>query len=82
MSTAASAIYKNVAIFNGAGVIESHRRQGIHTQMMHRRINDATHLGCMLFAYQTSSSNIASIGTGQKVGFEKAFKRTLFCKTL
>ena len=82
VSTYISACYKDFAIYKGAEVMENYRRQGINTQMMHQFLLDATKSGCKWVIYQTSSTNIASIGTGKKLGFEEAFRRECYCKTL
>lgn len=73
-------IYLDIAFLINTAVVPAYRRQGIHTQMMLRRLQDAQSLGAKIAFYQTDFDNDASIATGRKVGFSEAFRRRLFTK--
>lgn len=73
-------IYQEQGYLINTAVVPEHRKKGIHTTMMLRRIQDCQRFGVKLGFYQTDYDNEASIATGHKVGFTESFRRKLYFK--
>lgn len=80
VAVASMGIHEDISIFKGTEVIEKFQKQGIHTTLMLKRIQDAIKKGCKIGIYQTDLNNTASIATGKKFGFEELFRRRKYCK--
>jgi len=82
VAAASVGICCEIALFVNTAVVPEYRKQGIHTALMQHRIVESHKLGAKQFFYITDVDNVASIGTGGKFGFEKAFRQYMWYKNV
>lgn len=76
---------KHVATMKLAGTLPAYRNQGIHLALLHRKIQDATDMGCKWITAETAhmadgGPNAANSNL-KKLGFTEAYKRSNYVYT-
>jgi GNAT superfamily N-acetyltransferase len=76
---------KHVATLKLAGTLPTYQNQGIHQALLHRKIQDATDLGCKWITAETAhmvdgGPNAANTNL-KKLGFTEAYKRSNYVYT-
>jgi GNAT superfamily N-acetyltransferase len=78
-------LVKNVATLKLAGTLAPYRQKGIHQALLHRKIQDATDMGCKWITAETAhmadgGPNAANTNL-KKLGFTEAYKRSNYVYT-
>lgn len=72
-------ISEGVAQLCGAATLPSHRRRGVQTALLQRRLNDAAHAGCDIAVVTTQPGSVSQENV-QRQGFEMLYTRAVLVK--
>jgi len=74
-------MHGGVAQFCGAGTLPAHRRQGVQTALLERRLHDAAHAGCDIAVVTTEPASRSQANV-QRHGFELLYVRAVMIKSV
>jgi GNAT superfamily N-acetyltransferase len=72
--------YDGVAQLCGAGTLPAHRRHGVQTALLHRRVHDAARAGCDIAVVTTEPASRSQTNV-QRHGFELLYVRAVLIKS-